>query len=152
MPMHPCAASDTSSPRDAGDTLGASWETWSTSVVLRVIDPAALAVARAVVEQELDAIDPACSRFRDDSELTRVNHSDGRAVAVSELLIDALKPPRSLREAPPPAGLKARATGEARRPRFVIDALHRKVALLALLLERSNEHHSRPASPRIVST
>jgi FAD:protein FMN transferase len=59
--------------------------------VLRVSDPTALALARAQVERELDAIDLACSRFRSDSELTRVNSSDGRPVAVSELLIDALE-------------------------------------------------------------
>jgi FAD:protein FMN transferase len=59
--------------------------------VLRVSDPTALALAREQVERELDAIDLACSRFRNDSELTRVNHSDGRPVAVSELLIDAIE-------------------------------------------------------------
>ncbi len=59
--------------------------------MLRVSDPAALAAARTHVERELDAIDLACSRFRDDSELTRVNRSDGRPVVVSELLIGALE-------------------------------------------------------------
>jgi thiamine biosynthesis lipoprotein ApbE len=94
MPTHPCTSPHTHGPRavaTTGDVLGASWEAWSTSVVLRVSDPAALALARAHVERELDAIDLACSRFRNDSELTRVNHSDGRPVAVSELLIDAIE-------------------------------------------------------------
>jgi thiamine biosynthesis lipoprotein ApbE len=59
--------------------------------VLRVSDPAALDLAREQVERELGAIDLACSRFCNDSELTRVNHSEGRSVAVSELLIDAIE-------------------------------------------------------------
>jgi FAD:protein FMN transferase len=59
--------------------------------VLRVSDPAALAHARARVECELDAIDRACSRFRADSELSRVNASDGRPVRIGELLMEALE-------------------------------------------------------------
>ncbi len=68
----------------------ARWETWSTSVVLRLADPRGLASARIAVERELDAIDRACSRFRADSEIARVNASAGRAVRVSPLLAEAL--------------------------------------------------------------
>jgi FAD:protein FMN transferase len=68
----------------------ARWEAWSTSVVLRLTDPRRLGAARAAVERELDAIDRACSRFRSDSEIARVNASAGRAVRVSPLLADAL--------------------------------------------------------------
>jgi thiamine biosynthesis lipoprotein len=42
-------------------------------------------------ESELDAIDRACSRFRADSELTRVNTGAGRPVRVSALLLEALE-------------------------------------------------------------
>jgi FAD:protein FMN transferase len=52
-------------------------------------DAAELARARAIVERELEAIDWACSRFREDSELTRVNASAGRTVKVDPLLIEA---------------------------------------------------------------
>jgi thiamine biosynthesis lipoprotein ApbE len=69
---------------------GATWEALGTNVVLRLANPAALDVARATVEQELDAIDRACSRFRADSELTRVNRAGGRPVRVSPLLMEAL--------------------------------------------------------------
>jgi len=69
----------------------AEWEALGTSVVLRVTDPAALARARELVEQELAAIDRACSRFREDSDLTRVNDAGGRAVRVDALLIEALR-------------------------------------------------------------
>jgi thiamine biosynthesis lipoprotein ApbE len=69
---------------------GATWEALGTNVVLHLANPAALDVARATVEQELDAIDRACSRFRADSELTRVNRAGGRPVRVSPLLMEAL--------------------------------------------------------------
>jgi len=68
----------------------ARWETWSTSVVLRLTEPRGLGAARAAVERELDAIDRACSRFRPDSEIARANASAGRAVRVSPLLAEAL--------------------------------------------------------------
>jgi thiamine biosynthesis lipoprotein ApbE len=69
---------------------GASWEALGTSVVLRVTEPRALAPARAALERELDAIDRACSRFRDDSELARVNARAGRVTPAGELFLDAL--------------------------------------------------------------
>lgn len=68
----------------------ARWETWGTSVVLRLTDRRRLDAARAAVERELDAIDRACSRFRCDSEIARVNASAGRAMRVSVLLAEAL--------------------------------------------------------------
>jgi thiamine biosynthesis lipoprotein len=68
-----------------------AWEALGTSAVLRVSDPGALDAARAAVEQELVAIDRACSRFRADSELSRVNARAGRWTRVSPLLIEALQ-------------------------------------------------------------
>jgi FAD:protein FMN transferase len=67
------------------------WEALGTSAALRVTDPGALAGARAAVEQELMAIDRACSRFRADSELSRVNARAGRWTRVSPLLSEALE-------------------------------------------------------------
>src|SRR5579862_1067946 len=49
--------------------------------------PSALALARA----EVDALDRACSRFRDDSEIAGLDRLGGRAVKVSPLLLDALE-------------------------------------------------------------
>ena len=69
----------------------AGWEALGTSVVLLVDDPAALATARAIVERELRAIDRACSRFRPDSDLQRVNAGAGRFVSVGALLIEAVR-------------------------------------------------------------
>jgi thiamine biosynthesis lipoprotein ApbE len=68
----------------------AAWEALGTSVVLRVTAAGALARARAAVEGELAAVDRACSRFRSDSELSRVNARTGRAVSVDPLLIEAI--------------------------------------------------------------
>jgi thiamine biosynthesis lipoprotein len=69
----------------------ASWEALGTSVELVVTDGHSLAQARAIVERELDAIDRACSRFREDSELTRVNTHAGRTVEIDPLLIEAVE-------------------------------------------------------------
>lgn len=68
----------------------ALWDALGTSVLVRVSDARSLARARVEVERELDAIDRACSRFRDDSELARVNARSGRTHRVSPLLAEAL--------------------------------------------------------------
>jgi thiamine biosynthesis lipoprotein len=75
----------------SGRSAAARWEALGTSVVLKVTDPAALEQARTIVEHELDAVDRACSRFRADSELSRVNMAGGRRVEVDELLVEALQ-------------------------------------------------------------
>jgi thiamine biosynthesis lipoprotein len=62
-----------------------------TGCVLLVTDPSALAVARACVAAELDLVDRACSRFRDDSELSAVNRSAGETIVVSATLIEAIE-------------------------------------------------------------
>jgi FAD:protein FMN transferase len=82
------ASSPVASTRAARE---AAWQTWGTTVVLKVTAPAALASARAIVLRELAAIDRACSRFRPDSELARVNDAHGRTVRVSPLFCDALQ-------------------------------------------------------------
>ena len=69
----------------------ASFSALGTTAVVAVVDPPALAAARAALEDELAAIDVACSRFRDDSELARVNASAGRPVRVGPLLLEALR-------------------------------------------------------------
>jgi FAD:protein FMN transferase len=66
----------------------AQWAVWSTTARLVVTDPAALPGARALVEAELAAVDAACSRFRPDSELTRLGAVAGRPVRVSPLLAE----------------------------------------------------------------
>jgi thiamine biosynthesis lipoprotein len=55
-----------------------------------VTRPAALDAARDILAAELAAIDQACSRFRQDSELSALNRACGRRLAVSPLFADAL--------------------------------------------------------------
>lgn len=61
-----------------------------TTAALLVADDGALELACRILRTEIDAIDAACSRFRSDSELTRVNASAGRAAPVSERFLEAL--------------------------------------------------------------
>jgi thiamine biosynthesis lipoprotein len=61
-----------------------------TTAVLLVSDPRATAEALAVLRAELDAIDRACSRFRPDSELCRLNASAGDHMSVSPLFATAV--------------------------------------------------------------
>lgn len=70
--------------------LSTEFAALGTTALIRVTEPAALAPARMLLENELAAVDRACSRFRDDSDLARVNRSGGEEVSVSELFADAL--------------------------------------------------------------
>ncbi len=74
----------------------ARWQALGTSVELLVSDDdaqavSALARARAILERQLDEVDRACSRFREDSELMRVNIRAGRTIRVDSLLIEAVE-------------------------------------------------------------
>jgi thiamine biosynthesis lipoprotein len=67
----------------------ADWPVWSTLARIVVTEPELLPLARRLVETELHAVDLACSRFRDDSELSQlVQAGDGRPVEVSPLLAE----------------------------------------------------------------
>lgn len=70
--------------------MRASWQALGTSVELLVTDRGALAQARAILERLLDELDRACSRFREDSELTRANSAAGRRVRIDPLLAEAI--------------------------------------------------------------
>jgi thiamine biosynthesis lipoprotein len=71
--------------------IAASWSALGTSAAVVVLDPDALGAARRAVEAEIAAIDAACSRFREDSELSRVNRARGRPTRVSALFVEALE-------------------------------------------------------------
>jgi thiamine biosynthesis lipoprotein len=68
-----------------------TWRALGTSVVVAVSDPAALAGARDAVAAEVDALDRACSRFRADSDLSRLNAAGGAPVVVGALLAEAIR-------------------------------------------------------------
>ena len=62
-----------------------------TTAVVAVAEASARDEAGSLLAAELDAIDQACSRFRDDSELARLNASPGRWLSVSSLFLGALE-------------------------------------------------------------
>lgn len=66
------------------------WEAIGTTIRLVVTDEAQLGSARAMLADDLAALDEACSRFRPDSELIRLDSRGGRPTAVSPLLAGAI--------------------------------------------------------------
>ncbi len=76
-------------------TAGDGWISFpalGSSATIGLVDPAkqSLAEAQGVVESVVDAFDKACSRFREDSELSALNAADGEPVQVSALMLDAV--------------------------------------------------------------
>lgn len=67
-----------------------TWEALGTTAVLRVHAHPSVGI-RAVVQRELDAIDHAASRFRRDSELSRLNRARGARLDVTPLFAAALR-------------------------------------------------------------
>jgi thiamine biosynthesis lipoprotein len=67
-----------------------TFQALGTTAVVAVTDPAKRDDAVALVAAELAALDAACSRFREDSELTRVVRAGGSPVRVSPLLLDTV--------------------------------------------------------------
>ncbi|HKD97759.1 MAG TPA: FAD:protein FMN transferase, partial [Micromonosporaceae bacterium] len=65
----------------------AQWRVWGTVARVVVTDPGAVAPARRIVEAELAAVDEACSRFRDDSELRRASAA-GTPVTITARLAE----------------------------------------------------------------
>jgi FAD:protein FMN transferase len=61
-----------------------------TTALVAVTEPEALLAARATLLRELRAVDLACSRFRPDSELQRLNRADGAPCRVGDVLWEAL--------------------------------------------------------------
>ena len=64
---------------------------WSTRVRVVVTDPSAASAAASVTRAWLDRVDRACSRFREDSDLARVNAAAGASVPVGQTLVVALQ-------------------------------------------------------------
>ena len=74
----------------SGAGSSVTFPVFGTTATLVVTDPAALPPARRALDAVLDGIDRACSRFRPDSELMRVNGAGGHPVRVGPVLLDAL--------------------------------------------------------------
>ena len=72
-------------------TIGKTgWRVWGTSVTLLVQPADSLENARQILAEEIAATDETCSRFRPDSELSRLNGAGGRPMRLSERFTEAL--------------------------------------------------------------
>lgn len=67
-----------------------SWKALGTSVHVLTTRPEDLPTAELAVHETLEKVDAAYSRFRDDSELIRLNEAAGRPLQVSPLLAQAI--------------------------------------------------------------
>jgi thiamine biosynthesis lipoprotein ApbE len=72
----PGAAAPGQASLGTGEPAAADWQALGTQVWLLVTDPGQLAEARRRLEADLTAVDEACSRFRPDSELMRLDTGD----------------------------------------------------------------------------
>jgi FAD:protein FMN transferase len=70
---------------------GATWTALGCTVHVLVTDPDAVTEAAALLAAEVDALDLACSRFRDDSELAAVNAAGGRVTPIGPVLTGAIR-------------------------------------------------------------
>ncbi|HTA97219.1 MAG TPA: FAD:protein FMN transferase [Solirubrobacteraceae bacterium] len=127
------------------------WRALGTSVELLVSDGRALAQACAILERQLDELDLACSRFREDSELMRFNARAGRTVRVDPLLIEAVE--LALRAAELTDGDVDPTVGAA----LVLAGYNRDIQLLDRTSPAIDDTHTRayraPAmAPRVCAT
>ena len=78
-------------PQPMSERLRSSaWNAIGTTIRIVVTDPTKLGAAREILTDDLAALDAACSRFRGDSELIRLEASAGRPTRVSPLLAGAI--------------------------------------------------------------
>src|SRR5271165_7289023 len=68
----------------------ATLEAFGSTALVAVTEVGALELALAAVERVVADFDHACSRFRDDSELSAVNAGAGAAVFVGPVLLEAV--------------------------------------------------------------
>ena len=67
-----------------------TFEVFGTTAILLTTDQRAMTAARAMADEVLADVDLACSRFRPDSELVRLNGAGGAHVAISATFADLL--------------------------------------------------------------
>ena len=85
-----------SRPGDLGRIMTAdqitrdTFEVFGTTAVLLVTSTDAVVLARSIADRVLADVDLACSRFRPDSELSRLNAADGEPLVISLTFADLL--------------------------------------------------------------
>ena len=72
-------------PGPTESTAHTSWTVWQLEATVTVTDPGMLAAAEGIVRGVVAAVDLACSRFRNDSELMRLQPRMARGVTVSPM-------------------------------------------------------------------
>jgi len=77
-------------PATASSLESSTWNAIGTSVHIVVTDAAHIGAAREMLVEDLAALDAACSRFRADSELIRLEAIAGQPATISPLLAGAL--------------------------------------------------------------
>jgi thiamine biosynthesis lipoprotein len=102
-------------------TASSRWNALGTSAEVFVSDDTELTRARRIVQDELEAMELACSRSREDSELARVNASPGTWVEVSRLLFATVQTALAVAsttdgDANPTVGRALRVAGYDRGP------------------------------------
>ncbi|MFE7856887.1 FAD:protein FMN transferase [Streptomyces sp. NPDC057403] len=88
---HHAAPPPPSPPRLTGEPAEVVFPALGTTAVLLVADPRKAGVAEGVLRDEVAAIDLACSRFRADSEISRVNLAAGSPVRVGPRFAEAVE-------------------------------------------------------------
>jgi len=74
-----------------GGLCSSAWNAIGTTIRVVVTDQAQLSSARVMLADDLAVLDLACSRFRADSELVRIEATAGTPTAISPLLVDAIR-------------------------------------------------------------
>jgi FAD:protein FMN transferase len=74
----------------AGEITTDTFEVFGTTAVLLVTSADAVVPARTIADRVLADVDLACSRFRPDSELSRLNAARGEPIAISPTFADLL--------------------------------------------------------------
>lgn len=74
------------SSSDEHDAGSAQWRLWGTHARIVVTDPGRLPMAERLVAEYLTEVERACSRFREDSEITALGRAHGYPMLVSPLL------------------------------------------------------------------
>jgi thiamine biosynthesis lipoprotein len=75
----------------SGGLYSSAWNAIGTTIRVVVTDRAELGPARAMLADDLAALDLACSRFRADSELVRIEATAGHPTEISTLLAGAIR-------------------------------------------------------------
>src|SRR5258708_6884179 len=74
----------------AGEITRDTFEVFGTTAVLLVTSPGAVVRARSIADRVLADVDLASSRFRPDSELSRLNAAGGEPLAITAIFADLL--------------------------------------------------------------